>query len=606
MLDGKKPLKESDCNKREDMKNKKDTNSIEKKIPCSSEVKEQEAIHASQNEPKKITVTLKDPCTEEKIQVSEGMTLQNFFYRYRPRPSGNPIVAAKVNHREADLWTELHEDCLVEPVDLTLYAGIRIYERSLVLLLLRALKDLYPEDTLEVRHSISRGVYCEIRGSVPIRHDIVYQLTEYMRWLIIKGEKFERRKVSVEEAFKIFEKYNMVDKIKLLKKYPKKEITIYQCGDCVVSFYGRIVPDASYLKNFDLVFYSTGLILRFPDKQSCDAVPRFQEESRLFTVFQEHKRWASILGVNNIGELNEVIQNGKISDLIRTAEAIQEKKIAHIADRIYQDRENARLILIAGPSSSGKTTFSKRLAVQLKVNGLDTLAISLDDYFRNRDQMPVDDKGEQDFEGLDAIDIPLLNDHLVKLADGQEILSPRYDFTTGKRSPETHPVRLKPGQLLMLEGIHGLNPQLTPFINELQKFKIYISALTVLNIDMHNRIPTTDLRIIRRIVRDHRTRNYDALDTLKRWPSVRRGENNYIFPFQHTAHVMFNSGMIYELAVLKKYAEPLLNKIPDNTDEFLEAQRLLTFLSYFDELPAEEVPPTSILREFIGQSSFKY
>lgn len=573
------------------MKNKKDTNTVEKKEPCIADLKEDAKNKTEKDNAKIIVVTLKDQCTEEKISVTEGMTLQNFFCRYRPRPCGNPIVAAKLNHKEADLWTELKEDCLIEPVDLSLHAGVRIYERSLVLLLLRALKDLYPQDTLEVRHSISRGVYCEIRGSVPLRHDIVHQLSEYMRWLIVKGEKFERRKVSVDEAFKIFEKYEMTDKIKLLKKYTKKEITIHQCGDCVVSFYGRIVPDASYLKNFDLVFYSTGLILRFPDKESRNAVPQFHEQSRLFSVFQEHKKWANILEVNNIGELNDVVQNGKISDLIRTAEAIQEKKIAHIADSIYKDRENLRLILIAGPSSSGKTTFSKRLAVQLKVNGLETLAISLDDYFRNRDQMPVDDKGEQDFERLDAIDIPLLNEHLVRLADGQEIHAPQYDFNTGKRKEETHPVSLKPGQLLMLEGIHGLNPQLTPFINELQKFKIYISALTVLNIDMHNRIPTTDLRIIRRIVRDYRTRSYNALDTLKRWPSVRRGENNYIFPFQDTADVMFNSGMIYELAVLKQYAEPLLKQIPDNTDEFLEAQRLLTFLSYFDELPGEEVPP---------------
>lgn len=559
-----------------------------------------------EKEEKDVMITLKDALGEEKMSVPMGMSLQNLFHRRYPRPSGNPIVAARLNHKEVDLWAKVEEDCLLEPIDLTHYAGVRIYERSLVFLLLRALKDLYPDDILEVRHSISKGVYCEIRGGTPLRHDMVEKIQNHMRWLIVKDEKFERREVPLAEAREIFQKYNMVDKIQLLEKYAKPEVILYQCGDCTVNFLGRIVPTASYLKNFELVFYPPGLILRFPEKESPEVIQKFEEQSRLFLVFQEHKKWANILGVNNIGELNTLIQNGKISDLIRIAEAIQEKKIAQIADKISQDRDNLRLILIAGPSSSGKTTFSKRLAVQLKVNGIDTLPISLDDYFRNREQIPIDEKGEQDFEKIEGIDIPTLNEHLMSLAEGQEVPSPRYDFTTGRRKAETYPVRLRPNQLLILEGIHGLNPKLTPFIPELQKFKIYVSALTVLNIDMHNRIPTTDLRIIRRIVRDYRTRSYNAWDTLKRWPSVRRGENNYIFPFQNTADVMFNSGMIYELAVLKTFAEPLLHEIPDNTTEYLEAQRLLNFLSYFDALPSEEVPPTSILREFIGKSSFQY
>ena len=555
---------------------------------------------------KMITITLRKDQTEEKIQLPKGTPLYKFFPSHFPRPSGNPIVAAKVNHQDVDLWMELEEDCLVEPIDLSVYSGVKIYERSLVLLLIRAVQELYPGHRLEVQHSLSRGLYCEIVGPQQIHRHMVEDLAKYMRKLVVHNEQFQRKQVSLAQARTIFKKHDRTDKLLLLKKYPGKKLTLHQCCDSIGSFYGRVVPSASYLRNFELFYYPPGMILRFPDKHSPNTIPPFDEQSHLFRVFQEHKSLAQILEVNNIGELNSKIAEGNISNLICVAEAMQEKKIGQIADQIKENQQNIRIVLIAGPSSSGKTTFSKRLAVQLKVNGIDTAPVSLDNYFLSRSELRREANGEYDFENVEALDIPLLNDHLNKLADGEEVMMPEYDFNTGNRKETSRPFSLKPGQILILEGIHALNPRLTPFVLELQKFKIYISALTVLNIDSHNRIPTTDLRVIRRCVRDNFYRSYSALQTLKRWPSVRKGENMYIFPFQNTADMMFNSGMIYELSVLKPYAEPLLKKVPNDTDEYAEAQRLLTFLSYFDTIEPDKIPPTSILREFIGDSAFNY
>ncbi len=680
------------------------------------------------NPPDTICVLLKEQKREETLYVKIGTALHDFFQANCPRSSGNPIVGAKIDGEEADLWYTLVKDCVLEPLDLTSYAGVRIYERGLVLLLWRTVEDLFPGCSMEVMHSISRGLYCEIRG-IQLRHDIVQQLEKNMRRLVVNPEPFDHQEVSLAEAIAIFEERRMLDKARLLKNHPTEKVTIYRCGNTLGSFYGRIVPNTSYLRDFELVYYPPGLILRFPDKESPERVPLFEEQNRLFRVFQEHKKWAAIQEVNDIGELNEMIDNGRISDLIRVAESIQEKKIAQIADRIAQDKDNIRVILIAGPSSSGKTTLSKRLGVQLKVNGITAIPISLDDYFRNRDEILRNENGEQDFESLDAMDVKLLNEHLRQLADGQEVELPSYNFNTGKRrekssllfcigdfknpsslviklrdaadpislylyqsfspnfqqklsskepideaflsdflkeinrllttlslyeekrfatillSKETqdllkqnpkgyalvrlnrllledaypqeiaknpekkHSLQIKPGQVFILEGINALNRQLTPLIHELQKFKIYISPLTVLNIDSYNRIPTTDLRLIRRIVRDYKFRNYSVRETLSRWPSVRRGDFHYIFPFQNQADVMFNSALIYELAALKPWAVPLLRNVPTGAPEYSEAQRLLVFLSYFHELPVEkikEIPPTSILREFIGDSSFKY
>ena len=554
----------------------------------------------------KVTVTLRESNQEEKIVVDSGITLEEFFYSYRPRPFDNPIVAAKINYIKHDLWTPISEDCLIDPIDLTQFSGIKIYERSLVLLLLRAVQDLYSNRQLEVSYSISRGLYCELHNEEPLRLDMVKKIEGYMCKLVVRGEEFFRQEVTSRQAEKIFQEKQMPDKVKFFKHWRDKKIMIYQSGEAVSTFYGSIVPRTSYLKQFELVYYPPGVILRYPHKSSPGRLAPFNEQSRLFRVFQEHKKWAKILEVNYIGDFNEVIENGKGSELIKVAEAIQEKKVAHIADLISQNRQNIRLILIAGPSSSGKTTFAKRLSVHLKVNGISTVPISMDDYFKSRAKMNKDENGQYDFEGLDAVDVPLLNDHLNALFDGHQVLIPRYDFSTGDRKDEGHSLQLKPNELVILEGIHGLNDKLTPSVLELQKFKIYVSALTVLNIDRHNRIPTTDLRIIRRIVRDNLYRSYSALDTIQRWPAVRHGEDLYIFPFQHQADVMFNSALIYELAVLKRYAEPLLQAIVPNTHEYSEGQRLLRFLSYFQDLAPDEVPPTSILREFIGESSFKY
>lgn len=556
------------------------------------------------------TITIKEKKQTHTFRVPIGTSMQDFFQANFPRPGGNPIVGAKVNYEQVPLWYKIQGDSLVEIVDLTTYSGCRILERSLVLLLMRALEDLYPNSNvrLEVRHSISRGVFCEVTG-IQLSHDIVKKLLNHMRRLVINNEQFIHTEVSLAEALELFEKHNMLDKVRLLKRHPTEKVVVYHSGNTVGSSYGRIVPETSYLRNFELEYYPPGLILRFPDKESPETVPPFAEQHRLFRVFQEYKRWAEVQEVNDIGELNQMINNGRISDLIRVAEAIQEKKIAQIADLIYHDRQNIRIILIAGPSSSGKTTFAKRLSMQLKVQGITTIPISLDDFFKSKSEVPCDVEGQQDFEVIEAVDTLLLNEQLQSLIDGNEVMMPIYDFRTAKRREERHPLKIKSGEILILEGIHGLNPKLTSQIHELQKFKIYISPLTVLNIDSHNRIPTTDLRLLRRMVRDAQFRNYTASQTISRWASVRRGDFYNIFPYQNQADVMFNSALIYELAALKPFALPLLNNVPAMTSEYSEAQRLLIFLSYFHEFPPEkikEIPPTSLLREFIGGSSFKY
>lgn len=559
--------------------------------------------------PQQIDVILQENGKERQFKVVKGTILEEFFYEYRPGIPENPVVAAKVDYSLEDLWYPLNGDCRVEPVDLSELTGVRIYETSLVLLLITTVEDLYPEYALEVSHSISGGLYCELKGKIPLRRDMVEKLEEHMRQLIQNDERFQRVEISRSKAIKLFRQKNVPEKVELLKSHADKQIVTYECGESRSNFCGPIVPRASYLKYFELIFYPPGIILRYlragkPDESG--PLPPFQEQSRLFQVFQEHKKWAAILDVRNIAELNNMISSGKVADLTKVAEAIHHKKFGHIADQISQNRESIRLILIAGPSSSGKTTFAKRLAIYLKINDVNTVPISLDNYFKPHSEMPRDEKGEYDFEGVDAIDIKLLNDHLNRLFDGLEVMVPEYDFRTGERRVETRPLRIKRSDALILEGIHALNDKLTPFVHRLQKFKIYVSALTVLNIDRHNRIPTTDLRIIRRVVRDYAYRSYTALETLRRWPAIRRGENAHIFPFQDQADVMFNSALIYELAVLKPFAEPLLKKIPIDILEYSEAMRLLTFLSYFEELKPDHVPPTSILREFIGGSSFKY
>ena len=414
---------------------------------------------------------------------------------------------------------------------------------------------------------------------------------------------FVKRKITNSEANEIFTASKQFDKVNLIKYRKKKYINVYNCNGCYDYFYGYMVPSTGYLKVFDLKFNKPGLVLRFPEKSAPNNLPEYKEQKKLFTIFKEFEKWGKILEIENISHLNDAIKGCRINEIIQVAEGLHEKKIAQIADMIVASG-NKRLVLIAGPSSSGKTTFAERLSVQLRVNGLKPVAISIDDFFRNREDTPIGEDGEYDFETIDAIDIVTFNDVIRRLINGEEVEMPLFNFHTGNREWKGKKLKITEEQVLVVEGIHGLNETLTQFIPKEQKFKIYISALTHLGIDDHNRIPTSDLRLIRRIVRDYQFRSADALSTIKRWDSVRRGEDKYIYPFQEEADIMFNSSLVYELAMLNQVALPLLEKIDNRVPEFIEAKRVKKFLQYFLEADINAVPSNSILREFIGKSCF--
>lgn len=519
----------------------------------------------------------------------------------------SPIVAVKLDNQLRDLTYVPKQGGKLTLIDLTDVDGNRIYSRSLCLVMLRAATELYPNCKVKIEHSLSKGFYGEIDcgNNKPFTEAELNNITARMSEIIKADEPICKKTVPLQEAIALFEKTGRPDKVKLLKYRTKTEVNLYYCGNYIDYFYGYMVPSTGYLDKFELRYYYPGFILRFPSKEHPLAVPPFVEQRKLARIFYEFDKWGKILEIADVGSLNEAIAAGNGGHLIRIAEALHEKKIAQIADQITQDRERIRVILIAGPSSSGKTTFAQRLSVQLTVNGLRPVSISIDDYFVNRDNTPLGPDGLPDYECLEAIDTELFNQHLAALIQGMPIKVPRYNFQKGMREERAESIQITAEQPIIIEGIHGLNDKLTQSIPKDNKFKIYISALTQLNIDDHNRIPTTDNRIIRRIVRDNQFRGHDALKTIGLWPMVRRGEEQHIFPFQEEADVMFNSALIYELAVLKQYAEPLLNKITPDYPEYPEAKRLLKFLGYFLPLDDTEVPLNSILREFIGSSCFR-
>lgn len=517
------------------------------------------------------------------------------------------IVAAKLNNEFHDL--RYIPDCggKLTFVDLRDEDGVRVYSRSLCLILTRAAEEVFPGCKVRLEHSLCGGIYGEVycRNNKPFTEKDLAAIAARMRKIIAADEPIVKETVSLEKAIALFEAKGATDKVRLLKYKSVPEVHLYHCGAYTDYYYGYMVPSAGYLRLFELKYYLPGFILRYPIKESPVAIPPFQEQRKLAHIFYEFEKWGQILEINDVGSLNEQVAAGKGSNLIRIAEALHEKKIAQIADKIAVDRERNRIILIAGPSSSGKTTFAQRLLVQLLVNGLKPISISIDDYFVDRFHTPIGPDGLPDYECLEAIDIALFNEHLSALIQGTPVKLPCYNFQKGVREERDEYTEVLDQQPIVIEGIHGLNDRLTEGIPKDQKFKIYISALTQLNIDDHNRIPTTDNRIIRRIVRDNQFRGHDALKTIGLWPMVRRGEEKYIFPYQEEADVMFNSALIYELAVLKRYAEPLLRKIAPDEPEYGEAKRLLKFLSYFLPLNDCEVPLNSILREFIGNSCFK-
>jgi|BioPla2DNA2_1021312.scaffolds.fasta_scaffold01935_4 uridine kinase len=547
-----------------------------------------------------IRVTFPDGSEKE---VFEGISLLELVHEYQ-KNSKSIIVAAKVNNDIKELSYHLYDNCQLEFIDLTYEDGMRIYRRSLSFILIKAVNDLFPDRKVIICHSISKGLYCEIKGDTQLTAEEVSLINKRMKEIVAQRIPFIKKMMSIEEAKEVFRKRGRMDRVNAIEHRKKPYVTLYICDEFEDYFYGYMVPDTGYLKHFDLKYYSPGLIMMYPDKTNPDIIPKFKEQKKLFSIFKEYKNWGHILGVANVGALNDIVKEGKINEMIRVAEALHEKKIAQIADMIAFNKNKKKVVLIAGPSSSGKTTFAQRLSIQLRVNGLKPVTISLDDYFVNREHTPRDETGDYDFEALEAIDIKLFNQHLNDLISGKEVDIPIFNFAKGGREDFCRKLKITENQILIIEGIHGLNEKLTASIPKESKFKIYVSALTSMNIDDHNRIPTTDTRIIRRIVRDFQFRGCSAVNTIKRWPSVRRGEERNIFPFQEEADVMFNSALIFELGVLKTYAEPLLADIDISQPEYSEARRLIEFLTNFLSIEPKEIPINSIIREFVGGSCF--
>ncbi len=516
-----------------------------------------------------------------------------------------PILGAKVNNELKELYYRIYSPKTIEFVDITNVDGMRMYIRSLSFILQKAVYDLFPKTNLKIEHSVSKGLFCEIQG-LELTSQIISDIKNRMKEIVNEDIAFKRKKILTTDAIKSFEKNRFFSKSKLFKIKSDLYSPVHFLGKQINCFYGNFVPSTGYIKVFGLAKYYNGMLLRIPRTDNPEILDDIVMQDKMFEIFQEHKHWAKILGIETIGDLNEVILNDKIGNIIKISEALHEKKLAHIADKIYDKKDKIKLILISGPSSSGKTTFSKRLAIQLQVAGLKPVIISLDDYFVNRKDTPKDENGEYNFETIDTIDVKLFNQNITDLLDGKEINLPKFSFEQGRRLYTKNKLKINDTGIIIVEGIHALNPNLTKAINPKFKFKIYISALTQISIDSHNRISTTDNRLIRRIVRDYSYRNYSVVETLNRWESVKKGENKNIFPFQEQADIMFNSALLYEFGVLKKYAEPLLRKIPENRPEYSEATRLIKFLSYFLPISDKEIPPTSILREFLEGSSFIY
>lgn len=517
----------------------------------------------------------------------------------------NQVVAAKVDNNIRELSYKLANDCNIEFLDLTSDDGIRIYIRGLSFLFIRACREIFPHCYVSIEHSLGNGLYCEVHGDFSLTPRQVKRIEDKMHEIVELDEPFERTRVSIEEAKDIFNKMEFYDKIDVIKYRPESYFTLYKCGWMFDYLYGYMVPSTGYLKNFKLKFYLPGVVIQYPTKQSPDSVPEFIDQPKLFRVFNESEKWSSRIEVENATQLNAAIEMGKSGDIIRICEAQHEKSIAHIADDIANQRDGIRIVLIAGPSSSGKTTFAQRLKVQMMVNGLKPISISIDNYFLDRKDVPYNEEGYQDMESIDAIDIELFNEHLTRLIQGQEVEIPYFNFEKGAREYRGDKINITEDQPIIIEGIHGLNEKLTAMIPKRNKYKIYISALTQLNLDNHNRIPTTDTRIIRRIVRDHLFRGTSIEETFNMWPGVRKGEEKYIFPFQEQADIMFNSALIYELAVLKPYVLPLLGQIKKDSSYYIEANRLKKFMKYFVPLDPNDIPNNSILREFIGGSCFR-
>ncbi|WP_291854771.1 nucleoside kinase [Marinilabilia sp.] len=543
---------------------------------------------------------------DKSFNIQRGTTLKEIAENQKISLK-HPILGAMVNNKVRELSFEIYNPKTIEFFDITHKDGMRMYIRSLSFLLTAAAKEVFPEATLRIDHSVSKGFYCDLHGTKKVLSiEDVFEIGRKMREMVTQDIPFLQFKDETDDVIDLFKEKGLDDKVELLKHRGQYYSTYYCLNGHPGKYYGFMVPSTRYLTVFDLNKYYNGMLLQIPNQQKPEEVQELVEQTKMFEIFREFGHWNRVLNVTNISDLNNAAHNSKAERLIKVSEALHEKKIAQIADRITEKKNELKIVLISGPSSSGKTTFSKRLAIQLLVNGISPLNLSLDNYFVNREDTPLDENGDYDFESLEALDIELFNQQLLDLLAGKEVLLPKFSFETGKSSFNGDKLKMEKDNILIIEGIHGLNPRLTHLIENSKKYKIYVSALTNINIDNQSRIPTTDNRLVRRIIRDYRYRNYSAQETISRWDSVRRGEDKHIFPYQEEADTMFNSALLYELAVLKPFAEPILLEVQPNQTEYSEANRLLKFFSYFKPILPREIPPTSILREFLGGSSFTY
>lgn len=537
--------------------------------------------------------------------IDRFSTIEDFIKQYMPKEYLKIILGFR-DKKLCELRTVLDKSCELEFVTATSVIGYDTYRRSLKFLMLKAFSDIlggFTKSRINIMYTLGKGLYCRFIGDeVTVDNKLIDEVKAHMLELVDKNIVFVKESVTTDEAIKRFKNQGMADKEKLFSFRRVSKVNIYSLDGYEDYFYGYMVPSTGYLKYFDLLLYDEGFLLMCPSKEQPDIIPAFKPQEKLFNVLKTSDMWSKMLDVDNVGDLNEAITKGDIRELMLVQEALMEKQIAQIADMILQG--NKKIVLIAGPSSSGKTTFSHRLSVQLRAHGLRPYPLALDNYFLERELTPKDENGNYDFECIEAMDLNLFNSDMMKLLDGEEIQIPTFNFTIGKKEYKGKTLKLNDGDVLVAEGIHALNPLMTSKLPDESKFKVYISALTQLNIDEHNRIPTTDGRLIRRIVRDARTRGNDARATIGMWFSVRRGEEKYIFPFQEQADVMFNSALIYELSVIKQFAEPLLFAVPRDCPEYYEAKRLLKFLDYFLGLDVTNVPDNSILREFVGGGCF--
>lgn len=551
---------------------------------------------------KQITVTVMG----KELQLNKGISLLELSKVYQDTFI-SPIIIAIVDNKLKELSYTIEEACQISFLDISDKDGYKTYQRSMLFLMVKAVRDVIGKDDFVetiIHYSINSGIYCEIKSNETLDEALLEKIKQRMDDLVAADISFERRPVKVDVAREIFEKQNMLDKLELFKYRRSSMVNLCKLGDYYDYYYGQIVPSTGCLKHFELYLYDEGLILQLATRHEPSSVDKFDPDKKLFKTMKRTSKWGEIMGVENVGHLNKVISLGQMNELILVSEALMEKRIANIADKIINNTNMIKFVFIAGPSSSGKTTFANRLAIQLRAHGVKPHTISLDNYFVSREKTPKDSDGKFNYECLEALDLVQFNEDMKDLLEGKTVDMPIFNFISGEREHKGKFLTLEENDVLVIEGIHGLNNKLSYALPDENKFKIYISALTQLNIDNHNRIPTTDARLIRRMVRDNYYRGASAIKTIGMWESVRRGEENYIFPFQEQADVMFNSALIYELTVLKQFAEPLLFNVPRDCPEYTEARRLIKLLDYFLGVSSDKIPYNSLLREFIGGSCF--